>query len=426
MDDNNQQQKDLLKRRSSSTSSASTAAARGFVATHQSLNKLIQDLLETVKGLRREQKEQKEQIKEQQENIETLAKQMEDQKRLLHRLVQGGLLPPSDDDNNTPNKAADPDSNKTNNNYTADLAKLRRELVGMIGDALVQQEEELSAALGGNKLTCQCPCCCSHNTSKEEDKPDEKEAENNFVLATDNDNTIENKNDGMQLIRQEWDHFRDKLLPVLLAPRTFHATGTAILGRLHPPTTVITDTVNTFTTHYSTSYIDYPMKMVVSKENEEESNRRYTWTIEVVRQHLGPDHQWAVGMALLSTAAKWENTATAKPSWMLGDNKGEWAYRSDETLWSHAKQRKAPELLPTEEASKVGNATNPKVTMTLEFQPESKKIVFRGSVQGNQQPSSKSVWFEMPYSNFKKPATTSFVPAVMVPGGSFVRFLGWE
>ena len=55
----------------------SSAAARGYVATQQSLHGLMNDLLGTVKGLRKV-------LKDQQEKVEELTKQVKEQKEELN------------------------------------------------------------------------------------------------------------------------------------------------------------------------------------------------------------------------------------------------------------------------------------------------------------------------------------------------------
>ncbi|CAB9497458.1 expressed unknown protein [Seminavis robusta] len=388
-------------------SASAPLTAKGYVATQQSLTGLVQELLATVKGLRREQKEQKEQIEE-------LTSQLEDQKRLMKRLVQRGLVSSGGEEEPSTEAAA------TTEATPANLAKLRRELVGMIGNALAQQEEDIEAALikvsnyKESGVTCQCPCCCSNNNEKMNPKQnvtvEQTSPESEISTPSDNDNEHDSspsdqdcKNEEViqsQSLKKEFDDFRTNILPKVFAQRTFHSNGTTMLGQL-PATTTSTD---------ATSFIDYPMKMVVSDE-EAATDRQYTWSIEV------SGGQWAVGIALSSSAYKWEPHNTTV--WLLGDKKGEWAYRNDDTLWCNAKQRKK---LDTTTSSAEGKWI---VTLTLEFQPRT-KIVLYGSVSQNQNQQQATVLFEMPWSNFKKPASTAFVPAVSVQGGSSVRFLGWQ
>ena len=147
--------------RSSKTSQTNTKVAGastsmigdGIVATHKGLHSLMTDLLSTVKGLRAVQVEQA-------ERIEALTKQVADQQLQITQLKkktsrQGstadskGSVGHVDAPTPTTSTTGDHNNNNNNNNNSATdtdcIAMLRRELVGMIGTALAQHEEEMEA-----------------------------------------------------------------------------------------------------------------------------------------------------------------------------------------------------------------------------------------------------------------------------------------
>lgn len=101
---------------------------------------LIQELLNTVKGLRKEQKHQKDQIEE-------LTKQVQNQQAAIRRLRGAGQPSSCNDTVSLTTESGD-----------NDLANLRRKLVGMIGTAMAQHEEDFAAALSRTNTKCQCQC----------------------------------------------------------------------------------------------------------------------------------------------------------------------------------------------------------------------------------------------------------------------------
>ena len=132
---------------STNRSSSTSAIGQGFVATHQGLHSLLNDLLSTVKGLRQQQVQQA-------ERIDVLEKTVEQQKKTIQSLVVAVQ------DKGRPTDAAvlDPATTTTIASSTTSCAadaaadsemikQLRRELVGMIGEALASHEEEMERVL---------------------------------------------------------------------------------------------------------------------------------------------------------------------------------------------------------------------------------------------------------------------------------------
>jgi hypothetical protein len=320
---------------------ANSSAARGYVATQQSLYGLVNDLLATVKGIRKQQKEQH-------EKIEELTKLVNQQKEELDRLRrQQQSNGASVSTVSTPSTATAAASSAN-----PDLSQFRRELVGIIGEALAQHEEEHHE---------HHPTIAPSNTTEPSHK---------ITTTTTNH-------------EPPWLEFRSKILPRYLT-RTFYATGTTLL---QGP---------------ACSYIDYPMSMALAELQPSQLPTCYSWSFQTEGPH------WAVGMAVLSKT-KWESPEDK----VLGDGKGEWAFRSDSTLWSHTKFRQ--NLTPP-----IHNDESTLITLTLELHPPT-RVVLKGSTAKQ---ASSSVWFDIPWKNFKKPAV--FVPAATVQTDSVVRFRGWE
>lgn len=128
---------------SSTNRSSSSAIGQGFVATHQGLHSLLNDLLSTVKGLRQQQVQQA-------ERIDVLEKTVEQQQKTIQSLV---VVPCQDKDHPITDPAATTSLASTTPPCATDAAdsemikQLRRELVGMIGEALANHEEEMERIL---------------------------------------------------------------------------------------------------------------------------------------------------------------------------------------------------------------------------------------------------------------------------------------
>lgn len=143
-----------------SSSSPLTGTAAGYMATQNGLTHLLQDLLSTVKGMRKVQMEQTKRIEELEQQVKQQQQDLIQQSILLSG---GGFAEADDDDDAAFAKTIGTDSsmntttaNSTRSNITREeFAKLRRELVGMIGAAMAHQEEELEAMLV-EKIGKQC------------------------------------------------------------------------------------------------------------------------------------------------------------------------------------------------------------------------------------------------------------------------------